>query len=567
MNLNKYNSNKSNLPRPVLNMNLLNNLHNHIDTTLEVPMVKKATTTQPVVYSKHSLPANKEWYSNIYSYNKHNLILAPKISEWTYNISKSYLNASPKKNKMDNIMIIKEKTEKENEFSKVYFSLKNYARNTHNSNSNKNHTEFLNSIMEKKVRNVSYAVVYLNKYLSLFRKNFKVDSDVKNRSMKYFYAQKAITTSFGLQNRISLKQNPKNRYSVLKTFLSKPEIGYSNNKTKIVISIYNKKSMFILKNIKNSFDLVKAKFKKPSSFNLDQMSKSRDVNLQIKKLKNKFIHKLYNKPITSFFIYMWNNINTTSFSALNNNTYLFNNLTISAINTNSLNKLIYGLESFKNLFYFKHTLMLYFYENYKINSNNTLPMKNILFKIFLKRTYHYIISLKYWNLDSKILADIITTKLIDRTKNVLKVLKKSITHIPYYNTIPTILKLKDQLPVVAQNKKLPNQYKLFVSNKYKKHLLLENLQHKWKIGTKLQAKGRITRRKTAQRSLKKIKYVGTLTNLLSSHIGISTSLSRGVNKSNLQYINNNKYNANGSFGLKVSISSLQTLQKWSINPV
>ena len=97
--------------------------------------------------------------------------------------------------------------------------------------------------------------------------------------------------------------------------------------------------------------------------------------------------------------------------------------------------------------------------------------------------------------------------------------------------------------------------------------MLENLQHKWKIGTKLQAKGRITRRKTAQRSLKKIKYVGTLTNLLSSHIGISTSLSRGVNKSNLQYINNNKYNANGSFGLKVSISSLQTLQKWSINPV
>ena len=74
--------------------------------------------------------------------------------------------------------------------------------------------------------------------------------------------------------------------------------------------------------------------------------------------------------------------------------------------------------------------MLYFYENYKINSNNTLPMKNILFKIFLKRTYHYIISLKYWNLDSKILADLITTKLIDRTKNVLKVLKKSITHYP-----------------------------------------------------------------------------------------------------------------------------------------
>ena len=109
----------------------------------------------------------------------------------------------------------------------------------------------IKTFMEKKIRNVSYAVVYLNKYLSLFRKNFKVDSDTKNRSMKYFYAQKAISTSFGLQNRTSLKQNSKKRYSVLKTFLSKPEIAYSNNKTKIIVSIYNKKSMFLLKNVKN----------------------------------------------------------------------------------------------------------------------------------------------------------------------------------------------------------------------------------------------------------------------------------------------------------------------------
>lgn len=572
------------------NIHLLHYLQSNYPSNNNVLSEKKNLTDTSQHITRHFLPANKEWYSNIYSYNKHNLILAPKISEWTYKISKSYLNASPNKNKMDNIMVVKERTEKKNEFSKVYFSLKNYAKKVSNTTNEQDHNEFLNSIRERKVRNVPYATLYLNKYLSLFRKKFKVDSNVKhknNRSMKFFYAKKAITTSFGLQNSISLRQNSKKRYSVIKTFLSKPEIGYSNNRTKVVISIYNKKSFFLLKNIKNSFDLVKTKLKK-SKLNMGTLSikqdiynstknknktvsrkfkpnfKLKDTHLQIQKLKTKFIHKLHNKPITSFFIYMWNHINVKGLRLLNNNTYLFNHI------INKLKKLMYGFESFKNLFFFKHSLMLYFYENYKVNSNNTLPMKNILFKLFLKKTFHNIISLKYWNLDSKILADIITTKLIDRTKKVLKVLKKSITHIPYFNIIPTILKIKEEnqyttisnLNVISST--LFNNHVLFMS-KYKNNLLLDNLQHKWKIGTKIEAKGRITKRKTAQRSLKKIKYIGSLANLLSSQTGKSTYLSRGINKSNLQYINNNNYSANGSFGLKVSISSLQTLQKWNIS--
>lgn len=634
MNLNNYNVNAPNLLTSVSKNSLLIPYKNESSQKkLELSSVKNGNALQPVSHSKYCLPASKEWYSNIYSYNKNNIILAPQISEWTYNISKSYLNASPKKNKMDNIMIIKKRTGKGKRFSKVYFSLQDYAKKTslyQSDNSlNKDHKEFLSSIMDKKVRNIPYAQIYLNKYLSLFRKNFKVDSNVKKRSMKFFYAKKAISTSFGLQNSTSLKQNVKKRYSILKTFLTKPEIGYSNNKTKIVISIYNKKSRVLLKELKSKFNLIKGKLKKPSygearrkligplikkvkenkTFKLNSVKgetkkeinkiKSLKPYLRykslcqiVKKLKKKFIYKLHNKPITSLYIYMWNHMNATSLSTLNKNAYLFNNVvnTTKASSMNKLEKSVYGLQSLKNLFFFKHSFMLYLYENYKLNSNNTLPMKNVLHRLFLKKTFLYIISLKYWNLDSKIVADIVTTKLIDRTKKVLKVLGKSIRNVPIFNLAPTILKLKEDRHIniywkkkefhvhdnmrdlssitdTSLHTKLSNHHILFVCNKYKKHLLLDNLQHKWRIGTTIEAKGRITKRKTAQRSLKKVKYIGTLANLLSSRLGESTSLARGINKSNLQYVNNNNYNTNGSFGLKVSISSLQTLQKWNINLV
>jgi hypothetical protein len=177
---------------------------------------------------------------------------------------------------------------------------------------------------------------------------------------------------------------------------------------------------------------------------------------------------------------------------------------------------------------------------------------------------------------------------------VLKVLKKSISNKPYFHIVPTILKLNAEsnpitftwkkdfffsknidksilqnsahtLTLCDNDKKVSNNHILFISNKYKNQLLLENLQNKWKIGTKLQAKGRITKRKTAQRSLAKIRYLGTLKNVLSSYAKISSPVSRGIAKSNLQYVNNNNYSANGSFGLKVSLSSLQTTQKWSIH--
>ena len=58
-------------------------------------------------------------------------------------------------------------------------------------------------------------------------------------------------------------------------------------------------------------------------------------------------------------------------------------------------------------------------------------------------------------------------------------------------------------------------------------------------GFRLEAKGRLTRRYTASRSVTKIRYKGNLLNIDSSYKGLSTIILKGNLKSNLQYTKSN----------------------------
>jgi hypothetical protein len=69
-------------------------------------------------------------------------------------------------------------------------------------------------------------------------------------------------------------------------------------------------------------------------------------------------------------------------------------------------------------------------------------------------------------------------------------------------------------------------------------------------GVRLEAKGRLTRRFTASRSVFKIKWNGSLKNVDSSCRGLSSVMLRGYVKSNVQYSIVNSKTRNGAFGLK-----------------
>jgi hypothetical protein len=74
-------------------------------------------------------------------------------------------------------------------------------------------------------------------------------------------------------------------------------------------------------------------------------------------------------------------------------------------------------------------------------------------------------------------------------------------------------------------------------------------------GIRVEAKGRITRRFTASRSVFKIKWKGGLKNVDSSFKGLSTIMLRGHVKSNVQYSFMSSKNRNGAFGVKGWVSS------------
>jgi len=87
------------------------------------------------------------------------------------------------------------------------------------------------------------------------------------------------------------------------------------------------------------------------------------------------------------------------------------------------------------------------------------------------------------------------------------------------------------------------------------YLILNSLKYKIVAGVRLEAKGRLTRRFTAEKSVFKVKWKGGLRNIDSSYRGLSTVMLRGHAKSNVQYSMINTKNRNGAFGVKGWISS------------
>jgi hypothetical protein len=240
------------------------------------------------------------------------------------------------------------------------------------------------------------------------------------------------------------------------------------------------------------------------------------------------------------------------------------------INLNSVKYLNIGRDrpiALKKLLSYKHYCSMLYFNSYIFNANNLLPLKDILKKIYHKKIEFNIINLKYLYLDSNIFAEAITRKLKDRQKRVLRVLKLglNLTKKPYFkihfhkkinhNFLFCDKKLDLSInSVVGKPNSIKNKYLIYKPDAYKLRIFLYHMKQKIISGIRLQGTGRLTKRLTASRSISKVKYMGSLKNLNSSYENISTVMLRGFVKSNLQYININNYNRNGSFGVKVSIS-------------
>ena len=134
---------------------------------------------------------------------------------------------------------------------------------------------------------------------------------------------------------------------------------------------------------------------------------------------------------------------------------------------------------------------------------------------------------------------------------------------PLADNIKVVRNKKSSALTVALTNSLPSQSldepeRMHVKNL--RAISLKSYVHRWlkhmKLrGIRVEAKGRLTRRATASRSVFKMKWKGGLKNVDSSFRGLSTIMLRGIVKSNIQYSTISSKNRIGAYGVKGWVSS------------
>ena len=324
------------------------------------------------------------------------------------------------------------------------------------------------------------------------------------------------------------------RLSNLKIFVSKAEIKHTNAKATITIYVYNRQKVYLINKINNLLILNKL-------IEMIKLIEEQNIKIseQIKKEKN-----LINCPIIL-------------------------QDTIKIYEDQRYRDFI--LKSLEKKFFTIYIKQLLHFNKSKFEDTYLFKLNNIIRKIYEKNIDFNIVHLKYIHLNSDILTQSIILKLKRKKNYVLKVLKKLFKFIKISPLNKVILiryiendlmnKIYNSINIYNKNYNDNLNQTLFslFSLKNKKmnleSLILNTLKHKYINDIRLEAKGRLSKRRTASKSVFKLKYKGSLKNIDSSYKGISTIILRGHLKSNIQYTKLNSKTHNGSFGIKGWISS------------
>jgi hypothetical protein len=221
--------------------------------------------------------------------------------------------------------------------------------------------------------------------------------------------------------------------SIKKIFISTPVITHTINKINITIYVYNKEKMYLLKKLQilNSIFLGKKTYRNIFNrfINLNYIFKYiKNRSLSDVNTLNSLIIKNNKKKKDLFFhINSVKHYNNNNIIGYNSNIYI-----ISIFNNLLRNKI-------KHLFLYKYYISLLFLNNYKFNVINMVNLKNILVNIYNKQVSLNIVNLKYIYLNNDIFINIITRKINDRKKRILKIIRNSFSLINKPSIHPLLL--------------------------------------------------------------------------------------------------------------------------------
>lgn len=212
-----------------------------------------------------------------------------------------------------------------------------------------------------------------------------------------------------------------------------------------------------------------------------------------------------------------------------------------------------SLKKIKIYLYYRQ--LLYINES-KYNYTYLQILKNFTQKIYNKRVEFNLINIKYHYLNCDILSESLSLKITINRKKILSFFRKLINKIkihkthkqvyykPSLNKLDLIKNIEDPLYSIFDNENIPDI----------KQVVLEQINYKRLSGVRLEASGRITRRYTASRSVRKTRYKGNLVDVHSSYKGLSSVILKGNLKPNLQYSKFYSKTRIGSYSLKGWVS-------------
>lgn len=422
-------------------------------------------------------------------------------------------------------------------------------------------------------------------YSSAYKSLFLLSNNLTTLIKGYFYMYYNNNNILDLDN----KSKRLKRLSLKRIFISKMELKHTNDKLGITIYVYNEEKRILVN-----------KLLRLIAFILNTNKKKSDIS------PVSIINKLYllnDKKKDLSLLYFLNKVRNRNILNLNHEQKKLN------INNNidnsikDLNKTLHDLHLLNNIILFckfkdnhlkkyqdifmelvsktyleKEIKLLNYYKKLIILNKNKFKyyflskLEILISRIYGKQVEFNIVNQKSAHLNSDIFTQAVLIKLRKRKNGLLKTLKNFVKTARIFKTnkLSKPNAFFDSLPFYRVNKKIitlkevseDNLNNLLINilplkrNKEVNNLkridtqILDSLKYKGAAGIRLEAKGRLTKRFTASRSVFKVKWKGSIKNIDSSYKGFSSVMLRGHLNSNIQYTALSSTTRNGAFGLK-----------------
>ena len=502
---------------------------------------------------RHFIPAAQEWYNSIYAYNKNYTKLLPVADKNLMFLLNSYFNffVNPKILKIKGIA-----TRYRRLSANKVFVGKGELKHT---NEKVIITSYVYNVeqlyLKSKILKEARSLYYPNKELERY-----VNKDINGKVVISYNRRFTLEEYLNFPDHLVWHKN-----ICFKLFWKKyvKLIGQKKliNEEKVANKLKDKKN----KNFISFIDRTKAIFIEAFSYNLGKKTIFKNfleplLQLVEKKKENEKLIKFENEIYKLKIFYD----NFDMYMAMVENLYK---------------------KTFKR---FAYLLMI---NNVKFEKSFIRKLAYLVKSMYNKEVEFNIVNIYKMHLNSDIYTQAVSLKLRNRDNKLFKVLTRSLSKVK----LPNVSRMSEKYHKVNRDEYLINKIRnVYINSMFKDNAnvdplnnlllgffplnedleievrnrssiikrpvslykyVLRTLKHLKLAGIRVEAKGRLTRRFTAAKSVFKVKWKGGLKNVDSSFKGLSTIMLRGDRKSNVQYSILSSKNRNGAFGVKSWVSS------------